>query len=268
MCLSLDWSPVVSAPQIAISHSDGTLSIIKVGQAEATVSLSGQAHELEAWTTSYNSFHPDLVYTGADDCHFCCWDLRQGLDSPTFRNRKTHQMGVCSIQTNPHLDNVLITGSYDENLRLWDMRMAHSPVMKVELGLGGGVWRMKWHPFDQGLVLAACMHKGFSIVRVEGEKMEVVEDYNAHESLAYGADWYHGRWGSSNSVSVDEQCLRDSVDVNSCRHSALCTEGGKLKGISRTTGLRSLVATCSFYDKALHVWEPLTLPNDTRIKTR
>lgn len=71
------------------------------------------------------------------------------------------------------------------------------------------MWRLKWHG---ELVLAACMHRGFVIVKIDGEEVEVVEEYVQHESLAYGADWYRG-------------------------------EG-------------SWVATCSFYDKALHVWEP------------
>lgn len=89
----------------------------------------------------------------------------------------------------------------------------------VETELGGGVWRFKC---NGELVLAACMHRGFVIVRIDGEVVEVVEEYLGHESLAYGADWYD--------------------------------DDG-----------RSLVATCSFYDKAMHVWEPSVLASNTRV---
>lgn len=236
MCLSLDWSHVATNAQIAISHSDGTISVVDVGQSEPLVSQSGQAHELETWTTSYDFWHPEVIYSGADDCHFCAWDLREGLDTPIFRDRKSHQMGVCSIQTNPFAEHELITGSYDENLRLWDMRMIHKPLTRVELGLGGGVWRLRWHPLDKGLVLAACMHSGFSILRVDGDVVEVAEEYKAHESLAYGADWFQGEWGRAESNSLDS-----------------------ISGSNKEKGSRSLVATCSFYDKALHVWEPSPL---------
>lgn len=230
MCLSLDWSPMESEPQIAVSHSNGTLTIVDVGQSEPQVSSSGQAHELETWITSFDSWHPKLIYTGADDCQFCGWDIRQGLDSAVFRNKKTHSMGVCSVQTNPQIEHSLITGSYDENLRLWDMRMSVRPVMKLGMGLGGGVWRLKWHPLDQGLILAACMHYGFVLVRVDADAMDVVEEYKEHESLAYGADWYQGAWSKSGPEKPSENTGKES--------------------------LRSLAATCSFYDKALHVWEP------------
>lgn len=237
MCLSLDWSHVATNAQIAISHSDGTISVVDVGQSEPLVSQSGQAHELETWTTSYDFWHPEVIYSGADDCHFCAWDLREGLDTPIFRDRKSHQMGVCSIQTNPFAEHELITGSYDENLRLWDMRMIHRPLTRVGLGLGGGVWRLRWHPLDKGLVLAACMHNGFSILRVDGDVVEVAEEYKAHESLAYGADWFQGKWGRAESNTLDS-----------------------ILGSNKEKGSRSLVATCSFYDKALHVWEPSPLP--------
>lgn len=236
MCLSLDWSPIESEPQIAISHSNGTLTIVDLGQSQPQVCDSGAAHELETWIASYDSWNPKVIYTGADDCQFCAWDTRQGLDTAVFRNKKTHTMGVCSIQTNPQVEHFLITGSYDENLRLWDMRMGTRPVMKLEMGLGGGVWRLKWHPLDRGLVLAACMHNGFVLVRVDGDAMEVVEEYKGHESLAYGADWYQGTWCNSEPERP--------VEKNS---------------------VRSLAATCSFYDKALHVWEPSVLASNTRI---
>lgn len=232
MCLSLDWSP---EPQIAISHSNGSLTVVDVGQSEPQVCDSGEAHELETWIASYDSWNPKVIYTGADDCQFCAWDIREGLDSAVFRNKKAHTMGVCSIQTNPQVEHSLITGSYDENLRLWDMRMGARPVMKLEMGLGGGVWRLKWHPWDQGLVLAACMHNGFVVVKVAGDVMEVAEEYKEHESLAYGADWYQGTWCNTP------------------------VENGGEKSV------RSLAATCSFYDKALHLWEPAVVASNTRI---
>lgn len=89
--------------------------------------------------------------------------------------------------------------------------------------VGGGVWRVKWHPSEdrQGDLLVACMHDGFKVIRfdpglpdVVGGKFEVLRTFDRHESLAYGADWSF-------------------------------VSGG---------GDASLIASCSFYDNAVHLW--------------
>ncbi|KAI5660079.1 hypothetical protein M9H77_28872 [Catharanthus roseus] len=99
-------------------------------------------------------------------------------------------MGVCCIAKNPNESNILLTGSYDEYLRIWDMRSISQPVSQSCLCLGGGVWRIKYHPTIPDLVLTACMHNGFAIVKTKNGEAESIEAYNnKHGSLAYGADW-------------------------------------------------------------------------------
>ena len=52
--------------------------------------------------------------------------------------------------------------SYDERVLLWDTRQLRRPVK--EAAVGGGVWRVKWHPVNSDLMAVACMHEGFKIL--------------------------------------------------------------------------------------------------------
>jgi diphthamide biosynthesis protein 7 len=56
----------------------------------------------------------------------------------------------------------------------------------------GGVWRLKWHPTDPSLLLAACMHHGFRVLQKDAQgTWSIVEEDHVHQSLAYGADWVY-----------------------------------------------------------------------------
>ncbi|MCO5608425.1 hypothetical protein L7F22_062635 [Adiantum nelumboides] len=240
MCLSLDWNPL-SKEQICISHSDGGLSVIDIRGSKVEVSQHrAKAHSFEAWCAAYDTWRPGILYSGGDDCHFCCWDTRAGLCQPVFREKKTHHMGVCSIQSSPHETNVLVTGSYDEKLRIWDTRMLSQPRVEKILGLGGGVWRLKWSPFDKDVLVAACMHSGFVVVKMQEDKLLVAMEYKKHESLAYGVDWFKG----SSKAFVPQSQLSD---IYSEKQEVF---------VEQLESPSLLVASCSFYDCSLHLWKP------------
>ncbi|KAL3512804.1 hypothetical protein ACH5RR_025521 [Cinchona calisaya] len=218
MCLCLDWNP--SATSITVGLSDGSVSIVSLLESQLSTVQEWKAHDFELWAASFDIHQPHLVYTGSDDCKFSCWDLRDDPSNLVFQNAKVHRMGVCCITKSPNDPNILLTGSYDEYLRIWDIRSISKPINESSICLGGGVWRIKHHPSIPGLLLTACMHNGFAVVKTTGDKAELVETYEKHGSLAYGADWQRGR------VYADDKRKNTAV------------------------------ATCSFYDRLLRVWIP------------
>lgn len=114
------------------------------------------------------------------------------------------------------------SGSYDEIVRIWDVRSVRCPVSTFPTG--GGVWRLKWYPFpDRGdILLAACMHAGVRVLNVSsrsdvpGIAEGVVAKYTRHASMAYGVDWCR---------------LEHSLNART-----------------------PVVASCSFYDNLLCLW--------------
>jgi diphthamide biosynthesis protein 7 len=76
-------------------------------------------------------------------------------------------MGITCYNPNPLENNYFVSGSYDEHIKLWDIRkLAPRNSYIADLKLGGGVWRAKHH-YAKNLVACACMHENFQIVEIE-----------------------------------------------------------------------------------------------------
>ncbi|CAJ1329928.1 unnamed protein product [Effrenium voratum] len=165
---------------------DGRAHVLDLGESAKVVACR-QQHELEAWCVELAE---SLVLTGADDSYLVAWDPRS--PEPAWRNR-SHEAGVTALALNPHDGSELLTGSYDERLRLFDLRQMKAPLASSER-LGDGAYQLSWHPFCPGLVAVAAMRRGFPIFWVRGgfEKADAYcedAEEGCHGSLGYGISW-------------------------------------------------------------------------------
>lgn len=229
VCMSLDWCSADQGPaRLALSSTAGRLFVLEAAPTGMRCLHAWGGHDLEGWSVAFDRADPSTLYSGGDDAILKRWDLRTASSDDgdcvaTTFNRRSHTAGVCCISPHALKPHLVATGSYDEKVRLWDTRNLRQPTF--ELGCGGGVWRLKWHPEDASLALAACMHGGFKVMRLDGShasdgelpSMREVAAYGEHgtgQELAYGADWaYPGPHADT-----------------------------------------ALAGTCSFYDHALHLW--------------
>ncbi|KAJ7103526.1 WD40-repeat-containing domain protein [Mycena belliarum] len=225
LCLSLDWSSrrnTSGIGSLVVSLSNGSLCILSPREGSTSglsVTDTWHAHDYEPWIAAWDYWDSCLLLSGGDDLRLKGWDTRQGFSQPTFTNKR-FDAGITSIQSHPHTENLFAVGSYDNTVRLFDKRKMLAPVTNVDVG--GGAWRVKWHPSAtrKNDLLVACMHDGFKIVRftTEGAGLDggdSIKRFDNHTSLAYGADWSFAETGRSEETSI---------------------------------------ATCSFYDHALHLW--------------
>lgn len=222
LCLSLDWStrryPTNNYGSLVVSLSNGSLCVLNPDSTgNLTVVNRWHAHDHEPWIAAWNYWDTSIVYSGGDDLTMKGWDVRQNFSQPIFTNKR-FSAGVTTIQSHPHVEYLIAVGSYDNSVRIFDTRKPLVPLVQGDVG--GGVWRVKWHPSPTRKedILVAGMHDGFKVAKAHhGEDVtwEIVKRFDDHKSLAYGADWSFAPLG------VDGE---------------------------------TLIASCSFYDHMLHLW--------------
>ncbi|KAL9113036.1 MAG: hypothetical protein Q9187_007675 [Circinaria calcarea] len=150
---------------------------------------------------------------------------------------KIHGAGVTAILPVQHLSEayseIVLTGSYDEYIRVLVPRPNQKWKVAAEQRLGGGVWRLKLlgRESDDSYanvqtrfkVLASCMHAGSRILEVCWHSdrqwtIGVLARFEEHESMNYASDAI------------------------------------RLTDISHNHGQTTTVVSTSFYDKRLCVW--------------
>ncbi|KAG2448732.1 hypothetical protein HYH02_006087 [Chlamydomonas schloesseri] len=258
--------------RVVVSSSGGTVSIVQVRPDGLERLCEWEAHELEVWCAAWHRAQPHVVFSGADDCYFKAWDTRAapetGAAAAVFSNRRTHSAGVCTISPHPAELHLVATGSYDEHVRLWDVRSLSKPLVQAETTTGGGNWRLRWHPRDRHVLLAACMYNGFAVLRSDAghTDLQVVSTYQSpNKNIGYGADWWQqeqqvqGAGQQGQDEQEQQGCLRRQQETARAEGAGDPASGRAAEGAADAGGDGSgeasadggcwLAATCSFYDR-------------------
>ncbi|KAI1498414.1 hypothetical protein F5X99DRAFT_393444 [Biscogniauxia marginata] len=248
--LSCAWHPRLHN-LIAITTSSYQVHILRVDDSwnvHETTSAPVMTHTLEAWTVAFSPFLAEpsrdiskigeettpifTIFSGGDDSKLlsrnCIFYTRRKQDGdevietpyPTLAIRG-HEAGVTailplSLQPTTTGPRILITGSYDDRLRVYSVHaqeggvVLRSPKLLADENLGGGVWRLKLIRLDEAsevetlnqtwwtaLILASCMHAGSRILKVSGDYSEnchikVLGRFEEHKSMNYGSDFEPG----------------------------------------------------------------------------
>lgn len=146
LVLSIAWHP--HQPHvIGITLSNGNVCLlhdsagISSAQNEVMEVRDIHKHELEAWTLAFAGDESKDVLSGGDDVVLQNSFINGGTASFKWKDRRLHEAGVTAIL--PLTNDLIITGSYDDYIRLISTPAAGRRQVLASLNLGGGVWRMK-----------------------------------------------------------------------------------------------------------------------------
>mmetsp|Transcript_9442 Transcript_9442/g.20434 ORF Transcript_9442/g.20434 Transcript_9442/m.20434 type:complete len:463 (+) Transcript_9442:125-1513(+) len=275
LCLALAWENMLYQngddnnsttfdTRIISSYSDGHTAIHRVTEnastsvenctqtLEFTLEHHWDSHKMftcpaEVWCANF--IDSNTVVTGGDEGSWKVWDLRQPLIKPVYHAKDDFDAGVTVLSPHPRRENLLAIGSYDETIALFDLRRmttaSNSTNKRPETlyhsdSLGGGIWRCKWHPFEDNRLLVAAMHGGCVLGQFDGLgspgtndqendmstriSFNIQKQFTLHKSMAYGIDWlaYPGAKTESDNIAS--------------------------KGVEAA-------ASCSFYDNAMYLWK-------------
>ena len=221
--LSFCWHPS-RADMLALTTSTGHVYLVHLATFEKDWKLHPEpliTHTLEAWTVSLSPNIAPLegaheaafrVYSGGDDSklRFGTYTWNASEDDLTgvtpAMEARGHDAGVTAILPlfiQEDGSELVVTGSYDENIRLLSVAPFSRPKNLAESGLGGGVWRLKLITLDRtstgteiwkATILASCMHTGARVVELvqptHGDpQFRVLSRFEEHKSMNYGSDF-------------------------------------------------------------------------------
>lgn len=222
LVLSLVWCTRLPY-QLGVSLSNGEVYLIEdewlanAGTDETSSRKSlMMKHDLEAWNLAFTP-SGQASFSGGDDTALRYCSTKPGAHTPsllpdssyalparTWSEGKLHKAGVTAIL--PLSDQTIVTGSYDDHIRVVSVPNNGRRAVLKELNLGGGVWRLKlmaqqpdsWLEEDKCsanfTILASCMHAGTRVVRLccseDGEwSITVLARFEEHKSMNYGSDF-------------------------------------------------------------------------------
>ncbi|KAI7162517.1 WD40 repeat-like protein [Hortaea werneckii] len=230
LVLSLAWHPK-DAKVIGLTLSDGRAVVCRARQGDLWAGDQGIeittvfSHSLEAWWLAFSPSYSGALdlYSGGDDQLLQRTVEGEEPEQCTslWQDRRIHQAGVTYIL--PLSRDLILTGSYDDHIRLISAPAVGRRQVLAEANLGGGVWRIKplsHHPSheqdggentasgastalsgtpevgsERGMViLASCMYAGTRVLRLSRQasngqwQFEILGRFEEHQSMNYASD--------------------------------------------------------------------------------
>ncbi|KAJ8905270.1 hypothetical protein NDN08_001778 [Rhodosorus marinus] len=202
------------AADVVLSFSTGSVRALDLNTLKPKWKAE-DAHSYEAWVVALDPRHAPIAFSGGDDGCLKVWDLRCSADlGPVAVNSKAHQASGVISIQPDPLHNEGILTGGYDDHIRFFDMRSLKRSTEPPIQLEGSPWRIKYHPEDPRYILLPAMYAGAYLLRRDDAR-------NGGNQICH----YRGH----QSIAYGACWMDSTVDPLS-------------------------VATCSFYDHAVHVW--------------
>jgi len=154
----LSWNPLVDGH--VISGSDDKLVCLwdmspgsrSHSMIESIATFTGHTDVVE--DVAWHNHHPHLFASCGDDKMVLIWDTRSKDRTKASHSIEAHKGEVNCLAFNPFSEFLLVTGSADKTVALWDLRNLKSKLHSFESHVEQ-IFNVSWAPFNE-TILGSC----------------------------------------------------------------------------------------------------------------
>jgi len=121
-------SGMIGKNELATGGMDNTLRIWDLEKLDESNTLNG----VKAFLALDYSAKSKLIATGSSDRHVRLWDPRTTTGKVSATSLSHHTLWVSAVKWSPTAEFQLLSGSYDNVLKLWDVRSTKTPLYDMQ----------------------------------------------------------------------------------------------------------------------------------------
>lgn len=194
---------------------------------------STNVHTDSVMTLNINPLQPAYLASGGADGKILVWDLGSNPQTAA-KSIQEHKGKIQSVRWNKFEDNVLISGSFDKTIKLFDVRTDNSC---TTLGVTSDIECLEWSPLNKFLFLSSYENGRVELYDIR--KFDTLLNFTAHKKEATSVSFSNKQEGLFASVSRDCTVkVWDAENLNHLQDSSVSPSLIMEKFVKKTTVLK------------------------------
>eukprot|EP00475_Leptophrys_vorax_P002944 TRINITY_DN1167_c0_g1_i1.p1 TRINITY_DN1167_c0_g1~~TRINITY_DN1167_c0_g1_i1.p1 ORF type:complete len:350 (-),score=63.30 TRINITY_DN1167_c0_g1_i1:46-1062(-) len=187
---SIDWN-LVGKHAFVSGAWDNTVKLWDALRPNGPSVRTFAEHTSCVYSTRCSPYHDELFASSSGDGHVKIWDAHSPKAANSF---KAHDYEVLTMDWNRYNENVVLTGSVDRSVRVWDLRSLGSPLHSL-IGHEFAVRRVKCSPHSETKFLTASYDMSVCLWDYDRANNDsdytdaLVERYDHHSEFVVGIDF-------------------------------------------------------------------------------